>query len=355
MRIKGVGYDAGAYMGFNWRPDFDIPTVRREMEIIKNDLHCNAVKIGAQDLGRLGVSAQAALDQGLDVWFSPLLWDKSQQETLEYMKKGAAAAEQLRAQHPDKVVLCLGGELTLFMKGIVEGTSFNQRLSSPKLIPTVKSGAHNKPLNDFLAKANSALRSVFHGQVTYASLVWEKVDWSLFDYVGVDHYRATKIEDRYIEMLKPSFSYGKPVVITEFGHATTHSGPFENGFLSSAGLAGQPIVDVKSQYLHFKLPIVGRFIKPHLDGEHSRDETWQASKFVETLGILDGAGIYGTFLASLILQFYPYSENPRYDLDMAGSSLVKYYGRGKRGTTYPDMNWEPKESFRAVADYYAKH
>jgi len=34
-------------------------------------------------------------------------------------------------------------------------------------------------------------------------------------------------------------------------------------------------------------------------------------------------------------------------------SLVKYYEEG-HGTTYPDMPWEPKESFRAVADFYAK-
>jgi hypothetical protein len=34
---------------------------------------------------------------------------------------------------------------------------------------------------------------------------------------------------------------------------------------------------------------------------------------------------------------------------------VKYYEGGKHGATYPDMPWEPKESFRAVADYYAKH
>jgi hypothetical protein len=49
MRIKGVCYDVGAVMGFNWRPDFDAPTVRRELEIIKNDLHCNAVSISALD------------------------------------------------------------------------------------------------------------------------------------------------------------------------------------------------------------------------------------------------------------------------------------------------------------------
>jgi len=36
-------------------------------------------------------------------------------------------------------------------------------------------------------------------------------------------------------------------------------------------------------------------------------------------------------------------------------SLVKYFEGGRRGTTYPDMPWEPKESFRAVAEYYASH
>ena len=34
-------------------------------------------------------------------------------------------------------------------------------------------------------------------------------------------------------------------------------------------------------------------------------------------------------------------------------ALVKTYASGHR-TTYPDMTWEPKEAFRAVADYYAK-
>jgi hypothetical protein len=40
---------------------------------------------------------------------------------------------------------------------------------------------------------------------------------------------------------------------------------------------------------------------------------------------------------------------------MASTSLVKSYADGKDGATYPDMEWEPKESFRAVAEYYATH
>jgi len=38
---------------------------------------------------------------------------------------------------------------------------------------------------------------------------------------------------------------------------------------------------------------------------------------------------------------------------MSALSLVKTYAGG-HGTTHPDMPWEPKESFRAVAAYYAR-
>jgi hypothetical protein len=37
---------------------------------------------------------------------------------------------------------------------------------------------------------------------------------------------------------------------------------------------------------------------------------------------------------------------------MGALSLVRTLDRG-HGTTYPDMTWEPKESFHAVARYYA--
>jgi hypothetical protein len=34
---------------------------------------------------------------------------------------------------------------------------------------------------------------------------------------------------------------------------------------------------------------------------------------------------------------------------------VKSYAPGSHGTTYPDMLWEPKASFKAVAAYHAGH
>jgi hypothetical protein len=76
---------------------------------------------------------------------------------------------------------------------------------------------------------------------------------------------------------------------------------------------------------------------------------------VDTLEMLDRAGVDGVFVSLFESQITPYSDDPRHDLEMASSSLVKYFERGKKGLTYPDMPWEPKESFRAVADYYSKH
>ena len=354
MNRKGVCYDVGRVMGINWRPHFEGGQVRRELEIIKHDLHCNSVRIHGRDLTRLATAADYAMDQGLEVWFSPEEWDKSPADTLAYLTKAAHAAENLRQRWPDGIVLVMGGELTLFMQGIVEGKTLQKRIANPNFMAKVKAGEHNKPLNDFLTKAGAAVTSIYHGKTTYASLVWEAVDWSNFDFVGVDHYWATKIEDSYVEMLKPAFSKGKPVVNTEFGFATTHGGIGEEGMLSPAGLGGG-MIDMKSWLLHY-VPILGGMIRPHLTGNHVRDEAWQARKLVETLGALDEAGVDGTFVFEFLSQIKPYSDDPRYDLDMTTTSLVKYFERGRRGTTYPDMPWEPKESFRAVADYYySKH
>ena len=355
MNRKGVCYDVGSVMGFNWRPRFSGESARRELQIIRDDLHCNAVKIFFKDIGSMTVASRAAIDLWLDVWIGPTLWDRSPEDTLHYLAGAARAAEDIRQRGPDKVVFVAGGELTLFMQGIVEGKNFRARLANPSFMGTVKAGGHNKPLNEYLARASQAVRAVFRGKVTYASLIWEKVDWDLFDFVGVDHYRTTKTEDRYIQMLEPSFKHGKPVVVTEFGYATTHGGIGDVGlFLSSAGLE-KSVINQSSQFLHYKLPLVGRFIKPHLNGDHSRDEEWQAKKIVETLGVLDSAGVDGAFVSQFISQITPYSDIPRYDLDMASSSLVKYYEAGRRGTSYPDTTWEPKESFRAVAGYYGTH
>jgi hypothetical protein len=355
MKRKGVSYDVGNVMGFNWRPDFRLEQVERELQIIKDDLHCNAVKISGYGIDRLAIAARFAVEQGLEVWFTPTMWNSSPEDTLQYLTRAAKAAEEVRQLGKDQMVFIAGGELTLFMRGILEGKSLRARAANPNLLAKVKAGEHNKPLNEFLANANQAVRAVYHGRVTYASLVWEKVNWDIFDFVGVDHYRTAKMEDQYVPMLEPSFKHGKPVVVTEFGHATTHGGIGDAGLLMSVAGLEQSIINESSQFFHYGIPLLGRFVKPHLNGEHARDEAWQAKMIVETLELLDAAGVDGAFIMQFLSQITPYNDTPRYDLDMASSSLVRYYEGGRRGTTYPDLNWEPKESFRAVAAYYANH
>jgi hypothetical protein len=49
-----------------------------------------------------------------------------------------------------------------------------------------------------------------------------------------------------------------------------------------------------------------------------------------------------------------YDDDARFDLDMSALSLVKTF-ETRHGTTYRDMKWEPKGSFKAVAAFYDEH
>lgn len=322
---------------------FDPEVVRRELTIIRDDLHCNAVRICGQEVSRLERAAEFALELGLDVWLSPELWNKTPAQTLKYTVDAAGVAEGLLRRWPGKVVLCTGSELTLFMRGILPGRSVLRRVREMRKNP---SGAAGGPaLTSYLTRANDEVRRVYSGPLTYASLVWESVDWSRFDYVGVDHYRDSRIKDRYVEMLQPSLETGKPVVVTEFG-MRTYLGA------DTSGTLGFGIVSIPSLVLH-KLPVVGRFVRTRLKGMPVRDEELQAREIVETLEVLDAAGVSGAFVHTFVDYQSPTDPVAKYDLDISSMSLVKLLKSGQ-GATYPDLPWEPKEAFRAVANYYAE-
>jgi hypothetical protein len=389
MKRKGVCYDVGRVMlGSSWRPNFDLNVVHRELEIIKNDLHCNTVRICGLDIERMIIASQDALAQGLEVWLSPEMWDKSQEETIQYLTKAALAAEPLRQRWPGKLVFSIGSESTLFMQGIVEGANFFERMNSPSFWENIKAGMHNKPLNSFLREATNAVREVFHGPLTYFSVPLETVDWSLFDFVGVDLYRDARIKDLYGEMVKGYLMYNKPVIIGEFG-CCTYQGAEKlggNGFIITFGM----LADYLDSSVVLSKGIVDMIkILPKVDGHYIRDEELQASEINDQLAILDSVGVDGAFIFTFVSPNSPYNKNPLHDSDMASYSLVKSYPEketidviigqmakqgkellgidldpekltefkgevGKHGDTYPDMTWEPKKSFYAVADYYAE-
>ena len=111
---------------------------------------------------------------------------------------------------------------------------------------------------------------------------------------------------------------------------------------------------------------------------------------LDLLGIFNDADVDGAFVFTFVSPSSPYNEDPKRDFDMTSFSLVKSYAEketaleiarqtarqgkeilgvdidskllvklvgdvGRHGASYPDMPWEPKESFRAVANFYASH
>ncbi|MEU1940864.1 hypothetical protein ACH49O_42150, partial [Streptomyces coeruleorubidus] len=63
MRARGMTYDTGFVVhGQISREHFDPAVVRRELAIIRDDLHCNAVQIIGGDPDRLELAAGAAAE-----------------------------------------------------------------------------------------------------------------------------------------------------------------------------------------------------------------------------------------------------------------------------------------------------
>jgi len=66
----------------------------------------------------------------------------------------------------------------------------------------------------------------------------------------------------------------------------------------------------------------------------------------------ENSGVAGALLSTFVTPGAATDEDPRYDLDMDSMSLVKSLPGGRHGTAYPDMPWEPKEAFWAVAHHF---
>jgi hypothetical protein len=278
------------------------------------------------------------------VWFSPTFFEYSLEETTDRLVSAAIAAAELETRHRGRVVFVAGSELTLFTPGIIAGKSVTERVQTFKADPSV---LRNGKLNEYLAALVPRLRAVFDGPLIYASLTFEQVDWEPFDYVGVDHYREARTKDRYVEMLQPFLATGKPVIVTEFGMRTYHGA-------ESSGALGFGITDTTRLYLHTR-PVIGHLFRPRLNGVYRRDEAMQARELADTLDELERSGVAGALLSTFVTPEAHTDDNPRHDLDMDSMSLVKVLPGGHHGMVYPDMTWEPKESFAAVARHFGGH
>ena len=336
MRAKGINYDTGFInKGVSSREPFDIAVVTRELQIIRDDLHCTAVRVTGGDVERLEIAADLAADLGLEVWFSPFTCDLTYQEMLDLLADCAERAERIRQQGA-AVVLVVGAEISLLNQGFLPGETIGERMELLADLQRLRAliGGIPARVNDFLDKAVAVVRERFSGRITYAAMPFEGVDWTRFDIISLDIYRSAEVADQFAAGIRSLVAQGKPVAITEFG-CTTYKGAADRG------ARGGEIIEWDKDT-----------IKPLLlNGDYIRDEAEQATYLRELLEIFTAEGVDSAFVFTFALYQLPHRADPREDLDLASYGIVKVY-EARFGDAYPDMAWEPKVAFTALANFY---
>jgi hypothetical protein len=338
VRAKGITYDTGFVHGAGIsREHFDPDVVRRELAIIRDDLHCNAVQLIGGDPGRLEVAASHAAGLGLEVWFSPYPLELTAGEILALFTDCADRAERLRQQGAE-VVFVAGVELTLMNRGFLPGGTVDERLGL--LLGRPDRGERlaevSARLNDFLGEAAAAIRARFGGRITYAAIPTERVDWAPFDIVSVELIRSAEVAHQFSAGVRQLVAGEKPVAMTGFGTAAYRD----------AGDRGGRVMEILEYDQDTGAPV-------RLDGEYVRDEAGQARYLREVLEVFGAEGVDGTFVFLFALDSLPHRPggDPRDDLDLASPGIVKVL-EGRHGDTYPDMTWEPKAAFTTLAECY---
>lgn len=330
----GVTYDTGfVNAGTTTREPFDPDIVAREMRVIRDDLHCSAVRITGGVPDRLEIAAQHAAAAGLDVWFSPFTCDLTTYELLDVLADCAGRAERLR-QRGTEVVFVTGAELSLFTAGFLPGDHAVERIEllmggDPRSRAAI--GALAPTINEFLGRAVAVVRERFGGPVGYAAIPFEGVDWTPFDFVSADVYRTADTAPAFRESMARMVAQGKPVAVTEFGCAA---------FTGAADLGAHAGDDIEWAD--------GRAVR--LNGDHPRDEAEQAACLREILDVFTDVGVHTAFVCTFASYYLPYSDDPAYDLDRAGYGIVTVLP-DLLGTT--ELPWRPKIAFGMLGDYFS--
>ena len=320
------------------REHFDPDVVRRELAIIRDDLHCTAVQLIGGDPERLELAARHAAELGLEVWFSPYPLDLASAEMLALFADCARRAERIRQSGAD-VVFVAGVELTVMSNEFLPGGDPMARVGALLSEPGERRTRIlelSERLNEFLGAAVTEIRAHFHGKLTYAAIPFERVDWTLFDIMSVELIRTAEVAGQYRDGVRQLVAQGLPVAITGFGAATWHGAAdvaARSMEIVEYGDAGEPI---------------------RLTGSYARDEQGQAQYLRELLEIFELESVDSAFVFLFALENFPHRPggDPRDDLDLASLGIVKVL-EGRSGTTYPGLGWEPKAAFRAVAESYS--
>lgn len=350
MRYLGIHYDVGITTTDRGttRPKLDRGTIEREVADIAGGLHANAIRITGVDVDRMRLAGEVAGRHGLSTWLSPMLPDADAATTLRAIETSATVAQRLRRAGGD-VVLVVGCELSAFMRGILPGDHQAERLAllmdADRLAAEV-SALELDPqdaFDRFLREATDAARERFDGPLTYASGLWETVDWSMFDIVGVDAYRDAANRMSYVATLRTYLEHRCPAVVTEFGCAT-YRGAAARGSMAWDVVERDPSVAGSSDGRHGVAEDgVGEGAVRRLVDGVVRAEAAQAAELTDQLDEIAAAGVDGAFVYTYVAPSYPTSDDPQRDLDAASFALVR---------SWPDGRTEPKAAYRAVAERF---
>ena len=336
MRVFGINYDVGfSSGGTTTHEPFGPDSVRRDMQIIREDLRCDGVRITGGDPDRLETAARHATEAALEVWYSPFTNGLTSEALIALLVESAERAERLRRDGAS-VVFLTGSEISLFNAGFLPGDDHIERLGAltdpgrrAAMLPEARAR-----VNAFLARAVTEVRARFGGPVSYASLPFEGVNWTPFDVIATDAgYTDATSAPNLRAGLRTQTSLGKPFAVTEFGCA-----PYRGA--SGRGSRSNEIVE----YDEHARPV-------RLTDAVDRDEEEQARYVLDLLDIYAEEGVDAAFVYTFARWDLPTSSDPERDFDLASFGIVKVLDQGRTGATYPGLPWEPKAAFRALAEY----
>lgn len=338
MRIKGIVYDTGFINnGVTTKENFDLNIIKLEMLIIKNNLHCNAVRITGGDADRLEITAKLAADAGLEVWYCPFTCGLTISELNSFLIDAADRAERIRSLGAE-VVFITGSEISLINKGFFKEETLAERLAliTNPLVFREQLPLVQQKMNVFLANVVQQVRQKFKGKISYASLPFEGIDWSLFDFIATDAgHRSAAIAPYFKKGIQTLVSQGKAVAITEFGCCTYRGA-------ADKGARADWIIEWGND---------GR--ASHLNDTYIRDENEQAAYLLELLEIFESEKVDAVFVNTFARYDLPHRAEQINDLDIASGGIVKV-NENNQGVTYPDMPWEPKAAFYELSKFYNK-
>jgi hypothetical protein len=328
MRRHGINYDTGfdpSNEGTS-RPRFDIGSVRRDMAVIADDLHCDAIRVSGGEPERVFAAAQAAAEAGLEVWYAPFPCELPPEALLDHLTDGARRAEQIRTATTVDVVYVAGCEISLFNRGFLPGDDLMTRLNALQEMAGSRDraafGTLGARLNAAPAGIAAAARQHFGGRISYASGPWEHIDWTPFDIVGADAYRMDGDTAGFREELRGHLRHGKPVAATEFG-CCAYRGAGDRGGM------GWMVLDESDTRV--REPV-------------ERDESEQSRYLIELLEVFEDEGLDAAFWFTYAGWRLPHRDDDlEHDLDL-GSYGVQ--------AVLPDGTLRPKEVFGTLAAAY---